>query len=280
MRALLFCEGVARMRARVAISYLGLLGACLTACVGEAELLGEAELVEEEIATSEQAAFTRNAFTRNALTASALTRDRRATAALTGSPLTSSALAKSREVMSALRDPLAREFLTYAASCALPEGQSVQVTLNGETHVFEGELGLAPEWGRAHGQCNARCQGWVSACMLARVNYLGESVPLSMRGNHKALESRPEERAAFPHREAAYFGDLFAPEQLRFACKSPGSTLIRRVCGGTGEDTDGCIVDVLGDCDDLCGKPASDGSFRNCTAGRRTIPTTVTIFRQ
>jgi hypothetical protein len=268
------------MRAGVAISCLGLLGACLTACIGEAEPFGDEGSTEEEIATAEQAAFTKNAFTKNALTASALTRNRLATEALTGGPLTSSALARSGEVMRALRDPLAREFLTYAAGCALPEGRSVQVTLDGETHVFEGELGLAPEWGRAHGQCNARCQGWVSACMLARVNHLGESVPLSMRGKNRALESRPEERKAFPHREAAYFGDLFAPEQLRFACKSPGSTLIRRVCGGTGEDTDGCIVDVLGDCDDLCGAPAPDGSFSNCAVGDRTIRTTVTIFRE
>ncbi|WP_441288177.1 hypothetical protein ACSRUE_40255 [Sorangium sp. KYC3313] len=223
---------------------------------------------------------TRNAFTKEALVESAFATDPLATEALTGNPLTSDAVASSSDVMRALRDPLAREFLTYVASCALPEGQSVQVSLDGETYTFGGSIGLSPEWGRAHGQCNARCQGWLSACMLARINHVGESVPLSMRGKHKALDSDQAEQEAFPRREAAYFGDLFAPEQRRFACKSPGSTLISRVCGGTGVDTQGCIVDVLGDCDDICGAPTSDGSFPNCVGGGHTTPTTVTVFRE
>ncbi|WP_437969559.1 hypothetical protein WMF04_09760 [Sorangium sp. So ce260] len=263
-----------RNRIVLAISFLGLLSVCLPACIREGEPL------EEESETAAQEVFTKNAFTKNALKASALTTDRLATEALTGNPLTSAAIAGSPDVLSALRDPMAREFLTYVAGCALPEGESVEVSLDGETYVFEGDVGLSPEWGRAHGQCNARCQGWVSACMLARVNHLGESLPISMRGQNNALDLGPDERESFPHREGAYFGDLFAPEQLRFACRSPGSTLIRRVCGGTGVDTPDCIVDVLGECDEVCGPLESDGSFRNCVGGGHTIPTTVTIFRQ
>ncbi|WP_437572493.1 hypothetical protein [Sorangium sp. So ce542] len=263
-----------RNRTVFAISFLGLMSACLPAC------LGEAEPSEEDSGTAAQEVFTRNAFTKNALRASALTTDRGATGELTGNPLTTDAIAGSGDVLNALRDPLAREFLKYAVGCALPAGQSVEVSLDGETHVFEGDVGLSPEWGRAHGHCNARCQGWVSACMLARVNHLGESLPISMRGQNKALELELAERDSFPHREGAYFGDLFAPEQLRFACRSPGSTLITRVCGGTGADAGGCIVEVLGECDDHCGDPASDGSFRNCSGAGHTVPTTVTIFRQ
>ncbi|WP_437735864.1 hypothetical protein [Sorangium sp. So ce1335] len=263
-----------RNRIGLAISILGLLSVCLPACVGDAEPL------EEHVDAAARELFTRNAFTHDALTANALTTDRLATEAFTGGPLTNEGIARSSDVMSALRDPLAREFLTYVAGCALPAGQSVQVSLDGETHVFDGDIGLAPEWGRAHGHCNAHCQGWVSACMLARVNYLGESLPISMRGKNKALDADTAEQESFPHREGAYFGDLFAPEPLRFACRSPGSTLISRVCGGTGVEASGCIIDVLGDCDDLCGKPTSDGIFPNCRGGGRTIPTTVTIFRQ
>ncbi|WP_437319132.1 hypothetical protein [Sorangium sp. So ce385] len=263
-----------RNRSVFAISFLGLMSVCLPACVVEAEPS------EEASETAAQEVFTRNAFTKNALKASALTTDRVATGELTGNPLTTDAIAGSSDVLNALRDPLAREFLKYAVGCALPAGQSVEVSLDGETHVFEGDVGLSPEWGRAHGHCNARCQGWVSACMLARVNHLGESLPISMRGQNKALELEPAEQESFPHREGAYFGDLFAPQQLRFACRSPGSTLIRRVCGGTGADAEGCVVEVLGECDDHCGLPASDGSFRNCSGGDHTIPTTVTIFRQ
>ncbi|AUX40730.1 hypothetical protein SOCE26_021310 [Sorangium cellulosum] len=255
---------------RIAVSFLGLLGMCLMACVGEADAPGE-----------EQADAVEQGFlTRNALTPSALTANRSATQALTEGPLTSAAIAGNEEVMSALRDPLARDFLSYAVGCALPAEQSVEFSLDGEVYVVEGDIGVAPEWGRAHGHCNARCQGWISACILARINHLGERVPISMRGKNKALESDAAERAAFPLREATYFGDLFAPEPRRYACKSPGSTLISRVCGGTGVDTDGCIVDVLGDCDDVCHDPASDGSFPNCAADGRTISTTVTVFRQ
>ncbi|WP_437534191.1 hypothetical protein WME79_08835 [Sorangium sp. So ce726] len=261
-------------RFKLAISFLGLWCICLAACIGEADPL------EEDGGVAAQQVMTHNAFTTNALKASALTTDRLATDALTGNPLTSEAIASSSNVMSALRDPLAREFLKYVVGCALPDGQSVQVSMDGETYGFDGSIGLSPEWGRDHGQCNARCQGWLSACILARINYLGESVPLSMRGKHKALDADQAEQEAFPQREGAYFGDLFAPEQRRFACKSPGSTLISRVCGGTGVDTQGCIVDVLGDCDDVCGAPTSDGSFPNCVGGGHTTPTTVTIFRE
>ncbi|WP_437679339.1 hypothetical protein [Sorangium sp. So ce131] len=250
--------------------FLGLLGVCSTACVGEADAP-----VEEQSDAAEQGFLTRNA-----LTASALTANRSATLALTEGPLTSEAIAGNEEVMSALRDPLARDFLRYAVGCALPAEESVEFSLDGEVYVVDGDIGVAPEWGRPHGQCNSRCQGWISACIMARINHLGERVPISMRGKNKALETGAAERADFPLREATYFGDLFAPEQRRYACKSPGSTLISRVCGGTGVDTDGCIVDVLGDCDELCGAPASDGSFPNCRADGRTISTTVTVFRQ
>lgn len=261
--------------ARIAISFLGFLGLSVSACVGQVD-----ELEEEEHGSVSQPAFTRNAFTRNALSASALTADDRVIAALVRTPLTSEAIAREPVLMSALRDPLSREFMAYAVSCALPEGASVSVSIDGERHDFEGQLGLADRWGKRNGHCNADCKGWVSACMLARVNHLGETVPLSMRAKDKALSSGAEERSAFPSREGAYYGDVFARPQLRFACTSPGSTLIRRVCGGTGEDTEGCVVDVLGGCDKLCSNEAKDGSFRSCKGGGRTIPAAVTIFRE
>ncbi|WP_437552200.1 hypothetical protein WME97_12830 [Sorangium sp. So ce367] len=219
-------------------------------------------------------------FTRNALSASALTADDGVIAALMDTPLTSEAIAREPMLMRALRDPLSRQFLSYAVSCALPGGESVSVSIDGERYGFQGELGLASRWGARSGHCNADCRGWVSACMMARVNHLGETVPLSMRGKDKALSSDAAERSAFPSREGAYYGDVFARPQLRLACTSPGSTLIRRVCGGTGNDTEGCVVDVLGDCDDLCSREASDGSFRSCKGQGRTITAVVTIFRE
>src|SRR5689334_1404748 len=119
-----------QFRFKLAISFLGLWCVGLPACVGEAEPL------EEDGGTAAQEVFTRNAFTKTALVDSVFATDRPATEALTGNPLTSDAIAGSSDVMNALRDPLAREFLTYVASCALPAGESVEVSLDGETYVF------------------------------------------------------------------------------------------------------------------------------------------------
>lgn len=275
-KCFIYPEGAMQPVARIAISVLGVLGLSLSACAAQVDDLEEGD----DAGSVSQPAFTRNAFTRNALSASALTADDQVIATLMDTPLTSEAIASEPALMSALRDPLAREFLSYAVSCALPASESVSVSVDGKQYDLRGQLGLASRWGARNGHCNADCRGWVSACMLARVNHLGESVPLSMRAKDKALSSDTAERSTYLRREGAYYGDVFARPQLRFACTSPGSTLIGRVCGGTGDDTEGCVVDVLGDCDNVCKHVAKDGSFQSCKGNGRTIPAAVTIFRQ
>src|SRR5262245_41526408 len=114
---------------------------------------------EDEIGEAQSAALSANALTANALTANALTAN-----ALTANALTANAL-----TANALRDPLSRELLKYVVSCALDDGQSVTLSVDGQRYVFPGSLGLAPEWGERRGSCDDSCQRWVSGCVLARV---------------------------------------------------------------------------------------------------------------
>ena len=182
--------------------------------------------VEGGIGTAQEAALTNNALTNNALT-----------------------------------DPAARDVLKYIVSCALPAGQQVSVTAQGTTYTYDGQLGLAPEWGEAGGSCGESCQGWVSACLLSRVDFLGVSKQISVRGDNPGLVAPHAERITYTSREATYYGNVFVSPQLRYACLSPDKTQIPRVCGPS---IQGCVVDVVGSCEDVCGHARSDGSFRDC----------------
>jgi hypothetical protein len=227
-----------------------------------------------------------NALTSNALTSNALTSNALTSNALTSNALTSNALTSNALTSNALQDPEARLFLKYVVSCALPKGKRLDVNVSGDTYRFDGAVGLAPSWGDAKGHCDAACRGWVSGCVLARVNHLGAEVPISLRGSKPALSSTPEERQAFSEREATYYGDVFATPQLRYACLSPGEAEIPRVCGPS---IDGCVVSVVGSCDGACEGAKSDGSFPTCRdhvrqangkfpLGTLVFPGSVTVF--
>lgn len=234
-----------------------------TACVASAELDDEEEVgqVQEEVIVHN--ALTRNALTRNALTRNALTRN-----ALTRNALTRNALMGNTLISEALREPESRELLSFIVSCALPEDQYVDIDVGGKRYRFRGELGLAPEWGKTRGSCGEACQEWVSACLLSRVNYMGEHVTISLRGNDPALASTREERKKYDRAEAAYYGNVFLDQQRRYACLAPGQKSIPRVCGPSSKD---CVVDIVGRCDDVCDRPRPDGSFPNC-ASREPLP--------
>jgi hypothetical protein len=235
--------------------------------------LGEVRPEEEALASVQQEELSENGLTANGLTANGLTANGLMAATLSD-------------------DAMSRMFLQYTVSCALPAGRTILLELPSGEYSFQGQLNLAPEWGTETGSCNASCRAWVSACVLARVNYLGVSVPISMRGTHPALGTATEaEMTAYPLPEAAYYGDIFSAAQKRFACKAPGSTLISRVCGGDGVSTTGCIMNVVGDCDQACAAPTADGAFPNCHSaihdtsdvypnGTEAFPATVTIYRK
>jgi hypothetical protein len=103
----------------------------------------------------------------------------------------------------------------------------------------------------------------VSACVLSRVDYLGAARQISLRGDKPGLNTTPAERHEFNSREATYYGNIFSIPQRFYACVSPDKTEIPRVCGPS---IDTCGIDVVGSCDDVCGRPRADGSFPNCRA--------------
>ena len=202
---------------------------------------------DEDVGGLEEPALHGNALTQNALTQNALTQN-----ALTQNALT----------QNALEDPEARELFSYIVSCALPEGAELQYTDGeGTSHVFHGDLGLAPHWGNPGGKCDAACQQWVSGCVLSRLSYDGEPHVISVRGTHPALMVTGAEHHAFKRREATYYGNIFSQPQRLLACLPPGRKQDPRVCGPSIED---CALSFQGSCADVCLGSLHNGAFFLC----------------
>ena len=106
--------------------------------------------------------------------------------------------------------PEGQELLTYLVKCALPEGTDLVILdANGVTELlrFPGLLGLATEW--EHRWLTVSEQRWISACLLAHVNFYDVSVLISVRGDHPSLTADAAEKQIFPLKEAGFFGNLF-----------------------------------------------------------------------
>ena len=111
------------------------------------------------------------------------------------------------------------QFLTYLVECALPENAHLDVTLHGERMSFSGGLGLAPEWNKR--ALSEKEQRWVSACLLARANYYGKRVQISMRSAnpaHSALRTSVAERERFVLFEGGFYGNLFSDAPTGYVC--------------------------------------------------------------
>jgi hypothetical protein len=225
-------------------------------------------------------ALTTNALTTNALTTNALTTNALTTNALTTNALTTNALTTNALTTNALRDPLARELMKYVISCALDEKDSISLKIDGKRYKFDGQLGLATEWGERDGSCDGSCQRWVSACVLARVDAKGIELPISVRGAHRALLPTWKELRDYTYREASYYGNLFTKGQPKYLCLAPGRTSDKRVCG---ESLANCPMTVTGACDDVCEDEGWFGAFNDCSDARRngrTYEEVITVFLQ
>jgi hypothetical protein len=143
--------------------------------------------------------------------------------------------------------PLGRQFLRYAVSCALSAGQAARVpsTSTSEAEeVLEGAMGLAPEW--ASRGLLPREERLISACLLARTNFFGVPVQLSLRRSDalpgSPLDADLEERNRYSRLEARFFGNLFAPGQPAYFCRGDDLSdrsrwlrSLRRVCAVAGD---------------------------------------------
>jgi len=101
-----------------------------------------------------------------------------------------------------LHDPAARAMMAEIIQCALPKSVAISYSDlydNQTLYTWPGKLGLcenskplANDWNRERpswggGGPNLSCQQLVTACVMARVNALGQSVPISLRGQKGVL---------------------------------------------------------------------------------------------
>jgi hypothetical protein len=210
--------------------------------------------------------LTTNSLTTNSLTTNSLTTNSLTTNSLTTNSLTTNSLTTNSLLTTAIADPNALEMLKYVYSCAMPAGASMELTVNGVVYPFAGSIGLEPQWGVVGGSCDSNCQQWISACVLARTNYYGKRVNISMRGNHPALAVSTTEAQQYTLQEGTYYGNIFASngEQM-FACAGPGSSvpaLTSRFCSSEGFT---CPIQVVGDCYDKAECAAGQNVTMACT---------------
>lgn len=146
-----------------------------------------------------------------------------------------------------LLEPSTRKIARYLVECALPEGATLTKKVGDETLAFQGLVGLAPEW--EHGACDRDCQEWVSACLLARTNASGQSVVISIVGDHPAVGMSPAE--GFDTYEASFFGNVFKPEGQRAVCRGTGTevTVANAVGRTCSVDPEACNLQGYDDCE-------------------------------
>jgi hypothetical protein len=159
--------------------------------------------------------------------------------------------------------------------CALPAGASITKQVGDQALVFDGAIGLAPEW--EDDACDEDCQEWVSACLLARTNVSGQTVSIWMRADHPAIGEGAN--ALFPTHEASFFGNLFADPPSRRYCQGTVvgpllGQLQGRTCAGLLGGSCGFIVHTGCALEKRCkypavgllGLPVGD-SPKNCIVG-------------
>lgn len=151
----------------------------------------------------------------------------------------------------------------YMVECALPANQSVSKTVNGQTIVLSGLLGLAPEW-KNH-ECDQDCQEWVSACLLARTNVSGETVQIWVTGDHEALDWVPPANAVL---EGGFYGNLFEDPEGKYLCKGSSQGVIAaRLDGRTCSSGSSCDFTRYSSCTNNS-RCTMDGSAPgNCKTG-------------
>jgi len=153
-------------------------------------------------------------------------------------------------------------YLDYVVSCALDGTQSISA---GGVTLFGG-LGLAPAWTTRSITLSER--RWVSACMIARTNYVGTRQHISLRGSHAALAI--DNDAYYLKQEGAYYGDVFSGNTARRVCQDPATLdgslnfyFGRRCSYDAGNGTSMCGYALDYECAPICTNV--DGVYTSCT---------------
>lgn len=154
-----------------------------------------------------------------------------------------------------------RALLSFITECALRKDQILTTTSQEFTLEYYGKLGLAPSWNGIPNSLTEKEQRWISACVLARVNYFGTPVPFNLRTNKDSGLFTPVTEAEieeFPYYEGGFFGNLFEQPQKKYVClgDAPRTVLVgkNRLCTIPGLEgapaTSSCGFTITGSCDD------------------------------
>ncbi|WP_239325744.1 hypothetical protein [Epibacterium sp. Ofav1-8] len=164
-----------------------------------------------------------------------------------------------------------RKVLQYTVECALPNGDTAFGVHDGTRYEFAGAIGIAPEW--REGPLPKPKQLDLTACLLARTNAFGVSVAISLRSESGGLAALPmfaasqEEHEDFPLWEGAFFGNIFDPNPVAYACTGAGGKdaalrALKRICTlptaqttTDGAQVSACGFVVLGTCEDVATTP-------------------------
>jgi len=231
--------------------------------------------------TKQATVVTANRVTANRVTANRVTANRLPANRLMSSRLSDGRLTVNMDTAGKLLSSEdGREVFSFIVSCALPSDVFLEADVDGTTFEFAGEMGLTPEW--LTSPLTPEGQGWISACIFARVNSSDVALPISMRGTNQALASDADERAGWSVEEGAFYGNLFTPLDqpiLWIACRGAGQAagesggLIERDCAEPDPANPGltkCGFIYAGDCgaysnDQACEQFSASGTFyRRC----------------
>ncbi|WP_434387980.1 hypothetical protein [Melittangium boletus] len=186
------------------------------------------------------------------------------------------------------QDPaLADTVMKYVTACALAAGETRTYTdARGQTRVWAGGLGLAPDWGAGR-PATVREQQLVSGCLAAHVNKFGRTVPISVQardGRGQPVATTPGELSTFAQREGCFFGNLFTQSGVFVGHDAPPlrphESSVRACALETGKDACEPIARV-GACETLCTKDPSGTFYTQCTyKGVSYAPVTTRIRPQ
>jgi hypothetical protein len=268
-------------RAAVLIPFLATIG-CASASMDPMD-----GTEDEQVTETTQEVVSSNRLTMNRLTMNRLTMN-----SLSGTKLSPNGKQVSATTLVNTED--GREVLRYLVRCALPESASLTATVNGTTYVFQGLVGLAPDWMVA--PLTGTGRRWLTACLLAHVNGYGVQVSISVRGGHPSLTADMAEHTTYGVQEVSFFGDIFGSDEVEeddadgpapaalplYACGGNG---VQASCGSdpatfrparscaTPED---CQIQFIGACHDtsgagahVCGTVLSNG-YSKCHTTKKT----------
>jgi hypothetical protein len=241
-------------------------------------VVGCADLPSES--TNTAAIVSSNRLAANRLAANRLAANRLAANRLAANRISNGRLGVNRGATDALlATEDGREVFSLIVSCALGDDITLVATVDGTEFEFFGELGLARDW--ASRRIDRESQGWVSACIFARVNANEVAIPISLRGSSNALDVSEDERAAWTLEEGGFYGNLFGPvdEPIQwYACRGRDQAagesggLLDRDCAEPDPANPGftqCGFIYAGDCGDFAADQACESFSEHGTFYRK-----------